>query len=260
MAISLERDNGVGVIKLNNPPANAYDHAVMKELDDAIYEIRFDPAIKAVVLTSDLPRFFSAGANVSALNTMGPYERAAFDLHAHEVLAKLERTPKLIIAAITGHCLGGGLEIALACDLRFMVDAGARIGLTEANLGVIPGTGGTQRLPRLIGLSRALDLMVTGAAIEPAEALALGIVNKVFPADQLMAETMTYAHKIADGPAFAAGMIKVAAVQGAELPMDGALLLERELLNRVFASPDAAEGMGAFLEKRQPSYHGEYPS
>jgi enoyl-CoA hydratase/carnithine racemase len=187
---------------------------------------------------------------------MDAYQRAAFDLHAHEVLAKLERTPKLIIAAISGHCLGGGLEIALACDLRFMMDANARIGLTEANLGVIPGTGGTQRLPRLIGLSRAIDLMVTGAAIEPPQALDLGIVNKLFPADQLMTETMAYAQKLANGPAFAVGMIKLAAVQGAELPMDGALLLEREMLNRVFASEDAEEGMGSFLEKRQPIYKG----
>jgi enoyl-CoA hydratase/carnithine racemase len=256
MAVSVERDNSVGIIKLNNPPANAYDHAIMKELDDAIYEIRFDPTIKVVVLTSDLPRFFSAGANVQALKTMDAYQRAAFDLHAHEVLAKLERTPKLIIAAISGHCLGGGLEIALACDLRFMMDANARIGLTEANLGVIPGTGGTQRLPRLIGLSRAIDLMVTGAAIEPPQALDLGIVNKLFPADQLMTETMAYAQKLANGPAFAVGMIKLAAVQGAELPMDGALLLEREMLNRVFASEDAEEGMGSFLEKRQPIYKG----
>jgi enoyl-CoA hydratase/carnithine racemase len=260
MVVSLERDNGIGIVKLNNPPANAYNHVVMKELDEAIYEIRFDRDIKVVLVASDLPRFFSAGADVSVLNSMDSYQRAAFDLHAHEVLAKIERTPKLFIAAISGHCLGGGLEIALACDLRFMVDSGARIGLTEANLGVIPGTGGTQRLPRLIGLSRAIDLMVTGAAIEPADALTLGIVNKVFPADQLMSETIAYARKVADGPSFAAGMIKLAAVQGAELPMDGALLLERELLNRIFASPDATEGMTSFLEKRQPTYHGEYPA
>jgi enoyl-CoA hydratase/carnithine racemase len=138
-----------------------------------------------------------------------------------------------------------------------MTDADSRIGLTEANLGVIPGTGGTQRLPRLIGLSRALDLMVMGAAIGPQQALDLGIVNRLFPADQLWPETMAYAQKLANGPAFAVGMIKLAAVQGAELPMDGALLLERELLNRVFASSDAAEGMAAFLEKRQPAYKGE---
>ncbi|HZT05989.1 MAG TPA: enoyl-CoA hydratase/isomerase family protein, partial [Chloroflexota bacterium] len=118
MAVSVERDNGIGIIKLNNPPANAYDHQVMKELDDAIYQVRFDPTIKVVVVASDLPRFFSAGANVAALKSGTAYERAAFDLHAHEVLAKFERTPKLIIAAVSGHCLGGGLEIALACDIR----------------------------------------------------------------------------------------------------------------------------------------------
>jgi len=257
MAVSLERDNGVGVIKLNNPPANAYDHAVMKELDDAIYEIRFDPAIKAVVVASDLPRFFSAGANVQALKEGSAYFRAAFDLHAHEVLNKIDRTPKVFIQAISGHCLGGGLEIALACDLRFMVNENALIGLTEANLGVIPGTGGTQRLPRLVGMSRALDLMVTGATLSGQQALEIGLVNRVFAADQLMAEPMAYAQKIASGPSFAAGMIKLAAVQGSELPMDGALLLERELLNRIFASEDAMEGMSAFLEKRQPSYKGE---
>ena len=257
MAITLERDDGVGIIKLNNPPANAYDHGVMKELDDAIYEIRFDRSIKVVVLASDLPRFFCAGANVAALKAGDEYDRAAFDLHAHEVLAKIERTPKLVIAAISGHCLGGGLEIALACDLRFMVDADARIGLTEANMGVIPGTGGTQRLPRLIGLSRAIDLMVTGAAILPQQALELGIVNRLYPADQLVNETMAYAKKLAQGPALAVGRIKLAAVQGVELPMDGALLLERELLNQVFASADAEEGMASFLEKRQPTYRGE---
>ncbi|MBM2809762.1 MAG: crotonase [Chloroflexi bacterium] len=257
MAVTVERENGVGLIKLNNPPANAYDHAIMKELDDAIYEIRFDREIKVVILTSDLPRFFSAGANVAALKAGDAYFRAAFDLHAHEVLAKFERTPKLIIAAISGHCLGGGLEIALACDLRFMVDADARIGLTEANLGVIPGTGGTQRLPRLIGLSKAIDLMVTGAAILPQQALDMGIVDRLFPADQLMAETMAYATKLANGPAFAVGKIKVAARQGVELPMDGGLLLERELLSEVFASADAEEGMSSFLEKRPPTYKGE---
>lgn len=257
MAVSVERDGSIGLIKLNHPPANAYDHGVMKELDDAIYQVRFDPSIKVVVLTSDLPRFFSAGANVAALKAGNAYSRAMFDLHAHEVLAKIERTPKLVIAAISGHCLGGGLEIALACDLRFMVDADARIGLTEANLGVIPGTGGTQRLPRLIGLARAMDLMVTGAAIGPQQALELGIVNRLFPADQLMAETLAYARKLGDGPAFAVGRIKLAAVQGVELPMDGALLLERELLNQVFASADAEEGMSSFLEKRQPVYKGE---
>jgi enoyl-CoA hydratase/carnithine racemase len=257
MAVTVERDNGIGVIKLNNPPANAYDHQVMKELDDAIYEIRFDPGIKVVVLASELPRFFCAGANVAYLKNAPAWERAAFDLHAHEVLSKLEHTPKVIIAAISGHCLGGGLEIALACDLRFMVNEGARIGLTEANLGVIPGTGGTQRLPRLIGLAKAIDLMVTGAAIEPQQALDLGIVNRLYPADQLLPEAMAYARKIADGPAFAAGMIKLTAVQGVELPMDAALLLEREALKQVFASADAEEGMGAFLEKRQPTYRGE---
>lgn len=258
MAVTLERNEGVGVIKLDNPPANAYDHAVMRELDQAIDDARFDASVKVIVVTSAIERFFSAGANVGALKAMSAQERATFDLHAHEVLAKFERTPKVVIAAISGHCLGGGLEIALACDLRFMVDtANARIGLTEANLGVIPGTGGTQRLPRLIGLAKALDLMVTGAALEPRQALELGIVNRLYPVEQLVPETMAYAKKLAGGPSFAAGLIKLAAVQGMALPLEGGLLLERELLNRVFASADAEEGMAAFLEKRPPTFKGE---
>jgi enoyl-CoA hydratase/carnithine racemase len=257
MTVSLEQNNGIGFIKLNNPPANAYDHSVMVDLDHAIDAARDDPAVRVVVITSDLPRFFCAGADVAALKAGDMCTRASFDLHAHEVLAKFERTPKIIIAAINGHCLGGGLEIALACDLRFMVDEGARIGLTESNLGVIPGTGGTQRLPRLIGLARAIDLMVTGAALTPPEALNLGIVNRLYPADQLLSEVTAYARKIADGPSFAMGAIKLAATQGMSLPLEGALLLERELLNRVFATADANEGMSAFLEKRQPTFKGE---
>jgi enoyl-CoA hydratase/carnithine racemase len=258
MAVTLERDEGVGIIKLNNPPANAYDHEVMRELDQAIYDARFDSSVKVIVLTSALDRFFSAGANVAALKSLDARGRATFVLHAHEVLAKLERTPKVVVAGITGHCLGGGFEIALACDIRFMVDTpGAKIGLTEANLGVIPGNGGTQRLPRLIGLGRALELMLSGTTLEPQQALEAGMVHRLFPADQLLSETLAYAKKLASGPSFAAGMMKVAAVQGMSLPLDGGLLLERELLNQVFASADAEEGMSSFLEKRQPTYRGE---
>ena len=185
MAVSLSKEGRIGVVRFNRPPANSYDHDFMKELDQAIYEARFDRDVQVIVLASDLPRFFCAGADVKALATGDDHYRTMFDLHAHETLAKLERTPKLVIAAINGHCLGGGLEIALACDLRFMARGGERpatIGLPEVTLGVIPGTGGTQRLPRLIGLARAIDLMVTGESVQAERALELAIVNEVFEA------------------------------------------------------------------------------
>jgi enoyl-CoA hydratase/carnithine racemase len=260
VAVTLTREGKVGVIKFNRPPANSYDHDFMRELDQAIYEARFDRECKVIVLTSDLPRFFCAGADVKALAEGDDHYRSMFDLHAHETLAKLERTPKLVIAAINGHCLGGGLEIALACDLRFMArgdDRGPRIGLPEVTLGVIPGTGGTQRLPRLIGLSRAIDLMVTGEGVLADRALELGIVDRVYDPDALLPETMKYAEQLANGPSLAIGAIKLAAQQGVAVPLEYGNLIEREILRRIFETADANEGMRAFAEKRKPVWQGK---
>ena len=260
MAVSLSKEGRIGVVRFNRPPANSYDHDFMKELDQTIYEARFDREVQVIVLASDLPRFFCAGADVKALATGDDHYRTMFDLHAHETLAKLERTPKLVIAAINGHCLGGGLEIALACDLRFMArgdERGPRIGLPEITLGVIPGTGGTQRLPRLIGLSKAIDLMVTGEGVLPERALELGIVDKVFDPDELMPRTMEYAERLASGPSLAVGAVKLAAQQGSAVPLEYGNLIEREILRRIFETQDAAEGMGAFAEKRQPTWQGK---
>jgi enoyl-CoA hydratase len=253
VAVSLSKEGKVGLIKFNRPPANSYDHEFMKELDQAIYEARFDRDVRVVVLTSELPRFFCAGADVKALAEGDDHYRSMFDLHAHETLAKLERTPMLFIAAINGHCLGGGLEIALACDLRFMARGGERpptIGLPEITLGVIPGTGGTQRLPRLIGMSKAMDLIVTGQSVTAERALELGIVDRVFEDDQLLPETMQYAERLANGPALAVGAAKLAAQQGVAVPLEYGNLIEREILRRIFETRDANEGMTAFGEKR----------
>jgi enoyl-CoA hydratase/carnithine racemase len=255
VAVTLSKEVGkVGIIKFNRPPANSYDHDFMRELDQAIYEARFDRDVKVIVLTSELPGFFCAGADVKALAEGDDHYRSMFDLHAHETLAKLERTPKLVIAAIGGHCLGGGLEIALACDMRFMGRGGERpatIGLPEVKLGVIPGTGGTQRLPRLIGLSKAMDLMVTGDSVQADRALELGIVDKVLDLDALLPETMKYAEKLASGPSLAVGAIKLAAQQGVAVPLEYGNLIEREILRRIFETQDAAEGMTAFAERRK---------
>ena len=260
MAVALSKEGKVGVVRFNRPPANSYDHDFMRELDQAIYEARFDRDVKVIVLTSELPRFFCAGADVKALAEGDDHYRSMFDLHAHETLAKLERTPKLVIAAINGHCLGGGLEIALACDLRFMArgdERGPRIGLPEITLGVIPGTGGTQRLPRLIGLSKAIDLMVTGEGVLADRALELGIVDKVFDPEALLPETIKYADKLATGPSLAVGAVKLAAQQGAAVPLEYGNLIEREILRRIFETQDANEGMTAFGEKRQPTWQGK---
>jgi enoyl-CoA hydratase/carnithine racemase len=177
-------------------------------------------------------------------------------LHAHEILLKVERTPKVFVAAIGGHALGGGLEIALACDFRFAAEGEYRIGVPEVSLGLLPGNGGTQRLTRLIGRTRALDLLLSGQPVAPARALELGIVDRVFPADQLLQESVAYVAKLAQGPGLAVGNIKVAAKIGADLPLEGALALEREAVWRLFMSDDAAEGMAAFAEKRQPQWQG----
>src|SRR5919199_340184 len=179
VSVSRERD-GVALIHLNRPPANSYNRAFLDDLNAAIDEIRWDDDIKGAVLVSDLaPRFFSAGAGVVNFKNSTQQQRGVTVLHAHEILRKIENTPKVFVAAIHGHALGGGLEIALACDFRFAAEGEYRIGLPEVTLGLLPGNGGTQRLPRLIGLQRALDLMITGRRISPGQAHALGILDRL---------------------------------------------------------------------------------
>lgn len=256
-AVRLEATNGIGYIKLNKPKLNLYDRTFMTELDDAIDEIRFNDGIKVAVLQSEVPTMFSAGADIKMLKSSHPNYKASFCLGAQETLLKMERTPKIFLAALQGHTVGGGLEIALATDIRFAADdPNVQLGLPEVKLGVLPGTGGTQRLARLIGGSRALDLMITGRLLSPREALDLGIVNYVYPPDALMDNVQEYATAIVQGPAKAAGLIKQAVVQGKEVHLDAGLFMERELQNRLFSSADAQEGISAFIEKRSPNFEG----
>lgn len=256
MAVSLEKQGKVGLIHLDRPPANSYDRGFMDELNAAIDELRFDEELGAAVVLSDNPRFFSAGADIQMFRNVTLGFKYAFVNHAHEVLSKIERTPKVVVAAIGGHALGGGLEIALACDLRFAAEGEFRLGLPEVTLGLLPGSGGTQRLSRLIGKARAMDLMIRGEPVGPGQALELGIVNRLFPADTLVEETLAYARKLAEGPTFAIGNIKIAAGLGAEMPLEAGLALEREAVYRLFASEDAAEGLAAFAEKRPATWQG----
>jgi enoyl-CoA hydratase/carnithine racemase len=256
VSVSRERD-GVALIHLNRPPANSYNRAFLDELNAAVDEVRWDGDVHGAVLTSDLaPRFFSAGADISNFKSSTQEERVMTVLHAHEILLKIQHTPKVFVAAISGHALGGGLEIALACDFRFAAAGEYRIGLPEVSLGLLPGNGGTQRLTRLIGRTRALDMMLTSQQVNPARALELGIVDRVVPVERVLDEALEYVGKLAQGPSLAIGNIKVAATIGADLPLEGALALEREAVWRLFMSDDAAEGMAAFAEKRPPVWKG----
>ena len=257
MAIDLTIEDGVALISLNRGPANAYDLGMLKELIDAVQRVRDDAAIRSAVIRSALPKFFCAGADIAALQGA---ERAAFANFltvAHESVDMITRTPKLFIAAIAGHCIGGGLEIALACDFRFASEGKYRLGLGEVNLGLSPGMGGTQRLPRLIPKSRALHLMVSGETLPPQEALQAGIVDRLFPEAAFWDEVMSHARKLAAGPTMAQGYIKLSVNLGLEAGLSEGLAIERAHQNQLFASEDVAEGLKAFLEKRPARFAGK---
>jgi enoyl-CoA hydratase/carnithine racemase len=229
----------------------------MDELDAIIDDAGRDHAVKAIVLRSASEKFFSAGADVSVFAKSGLDEQTAFVARANEAMSKFESTPKVVVAAISGHCLGGGLEMALCCDFRIAAEGSYRIGLPEVTLGLLPGTGGTQRLPRLIGRQKALDLMLTGRTLLPPEALAEGIVDAVVPAGELIDRALALLKPYATGPTFAIGRIKKAAVLGLGMRLDEGLKLERDLLIELFKSEDAKEGVTAFVEKRKPNYKGK---
>ncbi len=200
MAVDFSVDQGVGVISLNRAPANAYDRQMLKDLSDAVHRVREDPAVRVAVVRSALPKFFCSGADISTLKDADRAQFANFLTIAHEAVDQITRTPKLFIAEIAGHCLGGGLELALCCDFRFASSGKYRIGLAEVNLGLSPGMGGTQRLPRLIPKSRALHMMVTGEPLTPEQALELGIVDRVFPEEALQSEVQKYARSSRAAP------------------------------------------------------------
>jgi enoyl-CoA hydratase/carnithine racemase len=257
MPVRLEKDGAVGVIVIDQPPANSYDYDLLRELGAAVDDARVDEDVRAVVVASASDRFFSAGADLKAFAAGSARRRAATALLGNEVFRKLEATPLVFVAAIAGHAMGGGLELALACDLRFAARGSYRLGLTETNLGLFPGTGGTQRLPRLVGLSRGLDLIATGATFGPEEARELGVVDRLFDdAETCLAEAKAYARKLAEGPSEAIGRAKVAVQMGYGSPLDLGLAIEREAIARVFVSEDAQEGITAFTEKRPPAYRG----
>jgi enoyl-CoA hydratase/carnithine racemase len=242
-----------GTILLDRPPANSYEIEFVRELGEAIEAAGADPGANVIVVRSASEKFFSAGADVKAFLANDVEANMEMIRLAHESLGRMARSPKLFVAFLAGHALGGGLEIALACDLRYGLEAGYRLGTPEVTLGLLPGNGGTQRLPRLIGLGPALDLLLTGRQIEPAEARSLGLLNGLF-ADTV--EFDKHVERLAAGPPLAIANIKQAAYQGRELSLEAGLELERELVEELFRSQDAREGLEAFTEKRAPAFTG----
>ncbi|HYK83100.1 MAG TPA: enoyl-CoA hydratase-related protein [Gemmatimonadales bacterium] len=251
-------EGGVAIIELDDAPANTYTYEMMRQLDEAILRARFDDAAHVLVLRGHGDKFFSAGANIAYLNSITPRYKYFFCLHANETLNRLEHTPKLTIAALNGHTVGGGLEIAMACDLRLAKENAGKIGLPEVNLGVLPGTGGTQRLARLVGKTTAIEMMVKGETFSFDKARELGLVNDVLPADDYWEQVMLYARQFCPPhkASKAVGLIKRAVQSGAEVPFESGLTLERELQQQLFQSDDAKEGIAAYVEKRVAEFTG----
>jgi enoyl-CoA hydratase/carnithine racemase len=248
--------NGVAWIELTDPPANTYTYEMMRDLDDAILQARFDEAVHVIVMRGAGEKFFCAGANINMLKTVNPVFKYYFCLHANEMLLRLEHTPKLVIAALNGHTVGGGLEIAMAADLRIARRDAGKIGLPEINLGVLPGTGGTQRLSRMVGKSKAIELMVTGNTFTFEEAKELGLVNDIYERENFMEQIMEYAHQFCppNKAAKAVGRIKRSVQTGWEIPLESALAVERENQQILFQSEDAKEGLAAYVEKRPATF------
>lgn len=252
----------IGLLTLDDPPANTYTHEMMRQIDECVVKARFDKNVEVIVITGAGEKFFCAGANIGMLSEADPGWKYCFCLHANETLNRLEHTPKLVIAALNGHTVGGGLEIAMAADIRIARKDSGKVGLPEVALGVLPGTGGTQRLVRIVGKSKAIQLMTEGTTFGFDTALELGLVNDIVEADDrdsFLEHVLEYANKFTTpGKAtMAVGLIKRSVQTGAELPFELALALERELQAQLFASSDAKEGLNAYVEKRTAVFEGK---
>lgn len=261
--VSTRRRGRVAWIVLHCPPANTYSYEMMRDLDEAILAARMDEQAEVIVLSGAGDRFFCAGADIAMLGEVTTRWKYSFCLHANETLLRFANTPKLVIAALNGHCVGGGLEVALAADLRIARRApeGAKpfqIGLPEVKLGVLPGTGGTQRLARLVGAARAIEWMATAKTFSADEALAAGLVSQVLPFAGFEDAVQEYAESFTTpgSAAMAVGHIKRAVQGGVDLPLESGLALERELQQRLFESADAKEGIAAYVAKRAPRFEG----
>jgi enoyl-CoA hydratase/carnithine racemase len=252
-------EDGIAIFEMDDPPANTYSYDMMQQLDSAILKARMDESVHVIVMRGAGEKFFSAGASIPMLTKADPQFKYYFCLHANETLCRLGQTPKLVIAALNGHTVGGGLEIALACDIRIAKKEGGKIGLPEVNLGVLPGTGGTQRFARAIGRARALELMATGRTFSFEEALEMDLIHYIYEKETFWQDVMDYARQFCppNKASRAVGRIKRSVVTGVEIPFAEALGLERELQQLLFTSEDAKEGLAAYVEKRAANFKGK---
>ena len=252
-------ENGIAFLELCDPPANTYTYEMMRDIDEAILKARFDENVHVILIRGAGEKFFCAGANINMLKTVNPVFKYYFCLHANETLNRLEQTPKLVIAALNGHCVGGGLEIAMAADIRIAKKNAGKLGLPEVTLGVLPGTGGTQRMARLVGKAKAIEMMATGSTFSFEDGMAMGLVNHVYDAEGFDAKVMEYAKQfVPPGKASkAVGRIKRSVQSGLEVSFSEALAIERELQQQLFQSEDAREGLNAYVEKRKPAFKGK---
>ena len=255
-------EGGVGLITLNDPPANTYSYEMMQQLDARILEARMDESVQVIVIIGAGEKFFCAGANIAMLSVVTPEFKYYFCLHANETLCRLEQTPKLVIAAMNGHCVGGGLEVAMAADIRVARRGAGKMGLPEVSLGVLPGTGGTQRMSRIVGKSKAIELMATGELFDFEKGEQLGLVNRIVDAADgadFMKQVLDYARQFTtpNKASRAVGRIKRAVQTGVEIPFESALALERELQQQLFQSEDAKEGLDAYVNKRKAEFKGK---
>lgn len=251
----VERGDGHAVVALNRPPANTISAQMVAELEAVVEELREDEAVRAVVLTGAGERIFCGGADLSGAFGGGPDDLDAFIRRGQALLRRIERFPKPVIAAIQGHATGGGCEIAMACHLRVMKET-ARMGQTESNLGIIPGFGGTQRLPRLIGRTKALELLILGTQIPAPEALALGLVNRLAKEGETLADARALATTIAKRAPVATRLIIECVDQGLDGPLDAGLDAEVRGFLETLRTEDAGEGIQAFFQKRPPEFKG----
>jgi enoyl-CoA hydratase/carnithine racemase len=253
--VSLEVTDGVATLTLQRPPMNALNRQMQGEIRDAAVEVSSRRDVGAVIVYGG-PKVFAAGADVKEMSGMSYQDMLRESTDLQDSFTSMARIPQPTIAAITGYALGGGCELALCCDLRIAAED-ARLGQPETLLGIIPGAGGTQRLPRLIGASRAKDLILTGRQVDAAEALAIGLVNSVVAADEVYATARQLAEKFARGPALALRAAKEAVDHGMDVDLGTGLDIERVRFASLFATHDQAEGMAAFVEKRPAAFRGD---
>ena len=257
VSVSYKRNGAVGVITFSRPPANAYDLAFHEQFNRAIEQADSDADARVVLLRSAVERFFCAGADIKAFSANSTADNQKMVAAAQSALARIEASGRVFIACLQGHTLGGGLEIAMACDIRLAAEGGYKLGLPEAKLGLLPGNGGSQRLPRLVGASQAILLLTSGDSIGPDEALRIGLVDRLIPADEFENEAERVAQAIADSAPLAVTACKRSVQGGTHLELKEALALEASLLEELYDSDDAAEGFRAFVEKRKPEYKGK---